>query len=222
MNERWIENRLKEWSQTRSLSNIQLKKADDANEYLDPFFSPCAGKLFDAQYAQAVQDMLPNLSSNVVQGWNPGCGKGTESYSLACILRRRYPQAHIKIWANDNDIMSITNAPNLSFDMAGAPDYCKEFLVKGTHGYSFNQQIKDSIVFEYHDVGNGNTLPDLDIVFARDVLSFLPEEKQDQVVSEIAEKLKHQGIVFLGRNEELSGGDWKSVGKDNISAFVRA
>jgi purine-binding chemotaxis protein CheW len=164
---------------------------------------------------------LPDLSSNNIQVWNPGCGKGYETFSLACILKLRYPDGHIKIWANDSDIMAIANAPNMIFDMKDVPDYCQTFLSKGRNGYVFNATIKDSIVFEYHDITIENTLPELDIVFSRDVISFLPEKGQDKLMGDISEKLKSKGMVLLGANEKMAG-NWKSVGNDQISAFVRA
>jgi purine-binding chemotaxis protein CheW len=115
--------------------------------------------------------------------------------------------------------MAISQAPNTSFELDDVPEYCKPFMVKGRSGYSFNQEIKDSIVFEYHDILHENPLPDLDIILARDVLSFLPAQDQARIVNGFGEKLKSRGIVILGRNESLSG-DWQFVGKEPVSAFA--
>jgi purine-binding chemotaxis protein CheW len=220
VNEDWVHARLNEWSLTHKGEDTQLKTQNDAEAYLEPFYSPFNGRFWGSDYAYALKTILPNLSSNNIQVWNPGCGKGYETFSLACILKLRYPDGHIKIWANDSDIMAIANAPNMIFDMKDVPDYCQTFLSKGRNGYVFNSTIKDSIVFEYHDVTIENTLPELDIVFSRDTISFLPEKGQDTVMDDISEKLKSKGMVILGTNEKMTGG-WKSVGNDQISAFVR-
>jgi purine-binding chemotaxis protein CheW len=221
VNETWIEKRLVEWGQSRSLSNIQLKNIDEAREFLDPFYSPCTGRFLSADYAATLKEILPDLPSNNIQVWNPGCGKGLESFSLACILKERYPDGHIKIWANDNDIMAIANAPNMVFNPDEVPDYCRGFLVSGRNGSSFNSTIKDSIIFEYHDVANGNTLPDIDIVFVRDLLSFLSTKSQGMVIDEMEERLKKHGIVIPGANEVMPAG-WTNIGKDHIPVYVRA
>jgi purine-binding chemotaxis protein CheW len=221
VNEEWIARRLGEWGATRSKNNIQLKNTADADAYLETFFSPCNGKFWTSDYAYVVKALLPNLSSNNIQVWNAGCGKGYETFSLACILKLRYPDGRIKIWANDSDIMAIANAPNLVFEMKDVPDYCQTFLAKGRTGYSFNSLIKDSIVFEYHDITNVNTLPDIDIVVCRDTLSFLAPEGQAKVFADISEKLKKKGVVILGKNELMPGTDWKPIGKDPVSAFIR-
>jgi purine-binding chemotaxis protein CheW len=221
LNEEWVVQRLDEWGRTRRGTDIQLKNLSDADAYIEPFYSPFSGKFWNDEFAYAFKALLPDLASNNIHVWNAGCGKGYETYSLACILRLRYPDSRIKIWANDSDIMAIANAPNMTFEQADVPEYCRTFLTKARTGYSFNQQIKDSIIFEYHDITNENTLPDINIVFSRDVLSFLDLPQQDKILGDIAEKLKDKGIVVLGKHEKL-GAPWRSIGNDSITAFAKA
>jgi len=168
-----------------------------------------------------VKDFLPQLSSNNIQVWNIGCGKGYETFSFACILKSRYPDGRIKIWANDNDIMSVSQAANLSFELDDVPEYARPYISRTRSGYGFNQAIKDSIVFEYHDILHENPLPDLDIILIRDVLSFFKPEDQQRLVSGFKEKLKNHGIVILGRNENLIGDGWVFAGKEPVSAFAQ-
>jgi purine-binding chemotaxis protein CheW len=222
VNEDWITRRFAEWRSSRPKDDLQLKDATDADTFLETFYSPCGGKFWTSDYAYAVKNILPDLSSNNIQVWNAGCGKGYETFSLACILKLRYPDGRIKIWANDNDIMAIANAPNMVFETTDVPDYCHTFMSKGRAGYIFNAAIKDSIVFEYHDITNVNTLPDIDIVVCRDTLSFLPPEGQTKVLDEISEKLKTGGMVILGRNEVIPGVAYEAAGKEPVTAFMKA
>ncbi|MDR1948453.1 MAG: chemotaxis protein CheW, partial [Spirochaetaceae bacterium] len=108
LNERWFQKRFKEWVSIRSHSEIQLSNTNDADEYLTDFYSPNTGIFWDDDYAYAVKSILPDMPSNSIQVWNLGCGKGYETFSIACILKSRYPEGHLKIWANDNDIMAIS------------------------------------------------------------------------------------------------------------------
>jgi purine-binding chemotaxis protein CheW len=117
--------------------------------------------------------------------------------------------------------MAIANAPNMVFEMSDVPDYCHTFMSKGRAGYIFNAAIKNSIVFEYHDITNVNTLPDIDIVVCRDTLSFLPPGGQAKVFDTINEKLKSGGMVILGRNEVLQDGSYKAAGKEPVTAYIR-
>jgi purine-binding chemotaxis protein CheW len=221
INDEWIRKRFAEWSETRSGDDLQLKDAIAADDYLSTFYSPDTGHFWSDDYASQVKALLPTFSSNNIQVWNPGCGKGYESFSFACILRSRYPSGNIKIWANDNDIMAISQAPSMVFDLEDVPEYCRAFMVKGRHGHGFNQVIKDSIVFEYHDVLHDSPLPDLDIILARDLLSFIGVSDQENLMAVFSEKLKTRGIVFVGRNEYLSENEWRFIGKDPVPAFMK-
>jgi len=221
LNDTWLRTRFNEWRAGRTDDDLQLKNAIDAEDFLSNFASPCTGEFWSDEYAAGVKNVLPAISSNTVQAWDIGCGKGYEAFSFACILKSKYPTASIKVWANDNDIMAISQVPSLVFDQPeDIPEYCREFLVKGKTGYTFNQVIKDAVVFEYHDVLNDTSLPDLDIILARDILSYFSEEDQNKMIGEFADKLKDQGVVIVGKNEEIFGGSWMPLTSDTVSVFV--
>jgi purine-binding chemotaxis protein CheW len=117
--------------------------------------------------------------------------------------------------------MAISAAPNMVFDLDDIPEYIRGFMSRGKNGYSFNQNIKDVILFEYHDVLNGNVIPEVDIIVARDLLSFMSIQDQEKLVGEFSEKLKKRGVIILGRNEEISPDDWQPIAKDPVSAYMR-
>ena len=75
-------------------------------------------------------------------------------------------------------------------------------------------------MFEYHDCTNTNALPMCDIIFARDVVSLLPESAQTALVEEIQEKLKGNGIVILGENESLADRNvWEERMVDSLFVY---
>ncbi|MDR3276573.1 MAG: chemotaxis protein CheW [Treponema sp.] len=220
VNNAWVQKRFAEWSRGRSGADLQLKNIGEADEYLSAFYSPCTGAFWDDDYVGTVKSILPDMPSGSIQVWNPGCGKGYETFSFICILKERYPSAHIKVWANDNDIMAIASAPNMTFDLEDVPEYIRPYMVKGKNGYSFSQELKDAALFEYHDILNGNVLPELDIILMRDLLSFISVQNQDKMRAEFSEKLKKNGLVILGNSEELPPDEWQSVSREPVSAFV--
>ena len=74
-------------------------------------------------------------------------------------------------------------------------------------------------MFEYHDCMNTTALPNLDIIFTRDLISFMSDKAQEALVEDFADKLKGNGIVVLGQNESLEGNKkWtvKNVGSIQI------
>jgi len=215
----WFARRFAEWGATRTPDTLQLQGATDADEFITPFYSPCSGTFWDDEYAGQVEKALPEMNAPSLQVWNIGCGKGYESFSFICILKNKYPNSKIKVWANDSDIMAISQATNMVFDLDEVPEYCRPYMVSGRNGYSFNQEIKDTVIFEYHDVLNGNSLPELDIILARDVISFFSAADQDKMVMEFEEKIKSRGVVILGKNEELPGTVWRNASAEPVSIF---
>jgi len=221
INEVWLRERYADWSIGRKEPDLQLRDIKDAEDFLSQFYSPSSGGIWHDEYATLVKEVLPNINSAVINVWNIGCGKGYETYSFACILKSRYPGSRFKIWANDSDIMAISQAPSLFFEMEEVPEYCRDEMVRGSSGYTFNQEIKDSILFEYHDISNDNALPDLDIIVARDILSYITVQQQATLVNDFFEKIKSHGIVIIGANEVLLSSEWRAVAKPPVSAFVK-
>ena len=216
INERWVKSRFDSWTQERSGKTTQLQNVNDAEEFLKPFWSQNSDAWWSQAYADAVYQLLPDNAAKQIVVWNPGCGKGYESYSLACLLKKRYPQARIRMYAHDIDLLNVSNAPLLSVPANVADTWYSPYLTKKVNGeYTFTQEIKDIVMFEYHDCSNTNAIPVVDIVFARDVLSFMPKTALDAVLADFEEKVKGNGVVILGENESLvnrSGWGEKMVG----------
>ncbi len=221
LNEQWFNARYAVWRKSKKENEIQLRSESDADEFLEAFYSPCTGSLWSDEYAASLMQALPPIASRSINVWNPGCGKGYESYSLACLLKEAYPEARIKIWANDSDLLAISMAPNMVFEFEDLPERYREFMVKGRNGWTFAQGIRDSIFFEFHDVLNANPLPPLDLILCRDTLSFLSGPDQKRLLIDINEKAKEGAALILGVNELMPLDGWTGVGQADISAYVK-
>jgi purine-binding chemotaxis protein CheW len=131
----------------------------------------------------------------------------TSSYTIFTVdeLKKKYPDAKVRIYAQDTDLLSVSNASLISIPSELVSDWYGPYLTKKANGdYTFSQEIKDSIMFEYHDCKNTNALPMVDIVFARDILSLLDNKSQDNVIADFLDKMKGNAIAFVGDNEALS------------------
>lgn len=203
VNEGWTKHRFEEWAERKG-DSVQLQGEKDADEFLSTFWSHDSGTWWTSQYADEIYKMLPDNSAKQIVVWNPGCGKGHETYCLACVLRRRYPDAKIRIYAQDVDLLNISNAPLLTVPQDAASGWLAPYLSSTAAGAAtFSQDIKDSVMFEYHDCQHSNALPMTDIIFARDIISMLDSEAQKGVLSDFNEKLKGNGIVIVGENETI-------------------
>lgn len=204
INDRWVSERLEQWRQIRGGADVQFAGEEDAKQYLETFYSPDTGSFWGDAYVSAFQRLLPQNQAKQINVWNIGCAKGHESYSIAVAMKEKYPNARIRVYANDSDLLAISNAPMLSVDPQQVSPRYKPWLVQGVGGaWTFNQTIKDMILFEYHDCTNQNAVPPMDVIVVRDVLSFMNLKQQASMMADITEKLKDNGIVLLGANEAM-------------------
>lgn len=204
VNESWVRHRFSEWKKSRAADKIQIQSDADASLFLQPFWSSCTDSWWTKEFADAVYNLLPDNSAKQIVVWNPGCGKGTETYCLACVLAKRYPSSKIRIYAQDIDLLNVSNAPLLAVPAKEASGWLSPYLSKNAAGKdTFTKEIKDSIMFEYHDCLHTNALPMTDIIFARDLLSFIDEGVLKNVVADFDEKLKGNGCLIIGENEEV-------------------
>lgn len=223
INENWTKHRFDEWLKERGESNIQLKNSEDATTFLSSFWSTDTGVFWSEKYADVIYALLPDNAAKQIVVWNPGCAKGAETYSLACVLKKRYPDAKIRLYAQDVDLLNVSNAPSLKVSEDYANTWLSPYLSKTANGsLTFSQEIKDSIMFEYHDCQNSNALPMTDIIFARDLLSCLEVDVQNTVISDFEEKLKGNGILILGENESIAGvSNFMEVTVGSLTAYKK-
>ena len=223
VNDKWAEKRFEEWEQEKGAGKTQLQNETETDAFMKPFYSRCNGTWWTKEYADAVYKALPENSAKQISVWNPGCGKGYEAYSLACLLKKRYPNARIRIYGHDIDLLSVSNAPLLNIPANVASDWYSSYTTKTVNGETtFDKSNKDMILFEYHDCVNTNALPVVDIIFARDIVSFLPLESQNKLIADFGEKIKGNGIVVLGDNESLAGRDkWTENNTGSVVTFSK-
>ena len=216
VNEAWIQKRYLEWKDMRPSGNLQIQNEQDAADFLSPFLSPFTKHFWSEAYINAYYKLLPENNAAVINVWCVGCGAGYEVYSLAVLLKMKYQRSHIRIYANDFDLLAISNAP-----MLGVPDE----LAAGVYEPYITKTVDGSltlILFEYHDCTHQNAVPDADIILARDVLSFMPSASQDALIGEFREKLKNTGIIILGQNEAMpKQSGWLRNAEGDVVIFTK-
>ncbi|MBN2443956.1 MAG: chemotaxis protein CheW [Spirochaetales bacterium] len=225
VNEEWVRTRVAEWISLckKEGRNVQLAGVEDADSFLYPFYSPLTGLLWDEDYKNQVSGFLPEDRKGTIGIWNPGSGKGPESYSIACCVKMKYPGIHQKVWANDISLIDISTAPTLMLAEQDIPDYFhkEKFVEKSEKGFRFTKEITDAIFFEYHDILIDNAIPPVDIIIARDVLSFFSYQNQVKLLSEFGRVLKNDGVLFIGMNERINEKGWTRIGNTAISAYTK-
>jgi len=222
LNKEWIKKRFTDWKKQRTekKEEVQLQEQSEAELFLRPFYSSNTGTFWSDNYRDALKERLSGLpeQGNLLV-WNPGCGEGYETYSLAVTLREVYPSVQLKVWAHDKDLLHISTAPNLIFHENIISESLAEYTVEGKNGLQFNKSIRDSILFEYHNVLHSNPFPEVDIIFARDILSFHPQAEQNKLILEFNEKLKPGGFLVIGEHEVLKHQDFEDISSSKIRVY---
>jgi purine-binding chemotaxis protein CheW len=220
--ENWMQRRYEEWKKERG-KDVQLKNEGEADAFLAPFYSKCNAQFWTKAYADSIYNALPDNSARQIYVWNPGCGKGFEAYSLACLFKKRYPSAKVKIFAQDIDLISVSNASLMTVPQKFADDWYAPYVAKTASGnYTFSPDIKDMVLFEYHDFMNMTAISVADAVFCRDVLSFLSAQAQQTLLNDFAEKLKGNGIVILGDNETIGNREpWREKTVGSVTVYSK-
>lgn len=224
INMKWLKERGRIWKQYRNAEgkDFQLESEASANEFLLPFYSPFTGQFWSTEYIDSIKKVLPEISSGIIQVWNPGCSKGYESYSIACMLKQHYRDVQIKVHSGDSDLLNISSAPALKFSKSDVPESYSSYITESINGYQFNQEIKDAIRFEYLDVNNTDHFAGYQLIVARDLASFLNEENQMKFFASLSKKMKSGGILILGENEELPDtGEWNESSVGSIKVYIK-
>jgi len=67
---------------------------------------------------------------------------------------------------------------------------------------------------------HANTMPLVDLIFSRDLLSFLAPAAQATLLEDFDEKLKGSGLVIVGENESLAHlPNWTEKMIDSVVAY---
>ena len=211
------------WTEKRGLesASLQLKSHEDAEEFLTGFYSADRDVFWTEEKAKAFAGIAPVVDAPALSVWNVGCGEGREAYSAASALTARFTDKQIKIWAQDSDLIKISNAPNLVFGANDIPEWMRRFTVEGSKGMSFSPELSESIVFEYHDILNENQLPSVNIIIAKDILSFLKPKDGVGLLNDFSDKLAPGGILIVGDHERVTGPGWSEHEAPGIRWYIK-
>ena len=86
-------------------------------------------------------------------------------------------------------------------------------------GLQFIEDIRNHVLFEYHDILHSNPFPPVDVILARDVISFMSKADQETLLSEFDEKLKSGGLLIIGDKERINSAEWESVDSAGVVAY---
>jgi chemotaxis protein methyltransferase CheR len=143
-----------------------------------------------------------------------GCASGEEPYSLAILIRERFPELaswDIEILGLDVNSSMVGKAKRAQYtpwSLRETPDDLRLKYFRG-HGRDFqlDEAVRSAVTFEERNLAVGDPLfwqrDAFDAVFCRNVTMYFTVDVTRSVVARIAQSLAPGGFLFLGHAETL-------------------
>ncbi len=171
---------------------------------------------FDTLAGPVLSEIKKRKTNKEIKVWSAGCSTGEEPYTLAMVLKEGLdPSWKIEIIASDisfNVLMKAKEGFYQKSRVEGLTDYyIKKYMKESEDGFTFNDDIKKLIRFDYHNLKNDSGIRNIDIVFCRNVIIYFDAKGQEQVVNKIYETMGSYSYFFIGHSESLFGMNTKFV-----------
>ncbi|EZH74508.1 hypothetical protein ATO12_12115 [Aquimarina atlantica] len=167
------------------------------------------------------ETVIPDLierkknDSGIIKIWVIACSTGEEAYSIAMLfeeylLSKNYRNIEYKIFATDIDQRAIDIASKGIYEIDN-PDVPQErlikYFIKKGEKYHISPYIRQKIIFSKHDILHNPPFNKLDFISCRNMLIYMENTIQHQVLTTIHYALNQGGYLFLGSSESLGSLD---------------
>ncbi len=153
-------------------------------------------------------------STRELRIWSAGCSTGEEPYTIAMIVKEVLTPGvwNVRIFASDLSLTALDSASRGVYDMTKVkndmdPYFIEKYFEVVGGSYKVKDELKEIIVFDFHNMKYDHGLKDLDIIFCRNVMIYFDEEEQKRLVNKFYSNLNEDGYLLLGHTESLQGWD---------------
>jgi chemotaxis protein methyltransferase CheR len=172
----------------------------------------------DPDFYQAVRNhVVPVLKTYpFIKIWHAGCATGEEVYSMALLLHEEGFLDRARIYATDFNKHSLDTAARGVYSAkymdasaakyleAGGTGDFRDYYSAGYDLAKFKEFLRERITFSYHNLVTDGVFGEMNLICCRNVLIYFDKTLQDQVLSKLAESLRHGGFLCLGNRESLN------------------
>lgn len=172
---------------------------------------------YPEQFEVLQKVILPNLLEEKfrnrefkIKEWSAGCATGEEPYSMAIVTMEAIEQFGLymdfSVWASDISLQSIMDAKEGVYKIEKLKNLPQNLLEKyfekiTDDTYEVKEEVKKHVIFDYHNLLYDHGIRDVDIVFCRNVLIYMDENSQKEVLRNIYNAMKEGGYLFLAPSE---------------------
>ncbi len=166
------------------------------------------------QLTQSFPIITQNKTANSpIRIWVAGCSTGEEAYSIAICLMEFLGEKSlnllVQIFATDISETAIELARTGVYSdlqmVDVSPERRDRFFIKlESGGYRISKAVRELCVFARQDLSSDPPFANLDLVSCRNVMIYLAESLQKQVLSVFHYSLNSKGILMLGNSESTT------------------
>ncbi|QOG00657.1 CheR family methyltransferase [Flavobacterium sp. MDT1-60] len=171
---------------------------------------------FDTLPELVFPQLIQNSVNNNLRIWVAGCATGEEAYSLAIVLHEYLSEKNsdlkVQIFASDISEKCISKARAAIYSAQDVQQVSQtrlhHYFTKRDGHYHINKVIRDMCIFAVHNFIKDSPFARLDLVSCRNVLTYLDSFLQNKVLNSFHYSLKDEGILFLGKSENIHNGTY--------------
>jgi two-component system, chemotaxis family, CheB/CheR fusion protein len=169
-------------------------------------------EVFKSIEANAIPHLLQHKEQGMqIRVWVCGCSTGEEAYSLAILFREALQKTNsfvkVLIFASDIDKDAIKVARTGTYPETIATDLTAERLaenfIKHEKGYRLKKEIREMVVFAYHNVIKDPPFSKMDLITCRNLLIYMNSDLQKKLIPLFHYSLNKDGLLILGTSESI-------------------
>ncbi len=152
-----------------------------------------------------------------LRGWCAGCASGEESYTLSLIwqfeLQLSFPELNCRLVATDADPHMLERARIACYPASSLkelpPEWRAKAFVKGDDGFCLPAKFRGDIDFRCQDLRTEQPPESFHLIMCRNlVFTYFTPTFQQQLLTQILERLLPGGALVIGQTEQLPEGEF--------------
>lgn len=164
-----------------------------------------------SELQKELQDLIQKKTDQTLRIWVAGCATGEEPYSIGIliyeILGAEFKNWNIQIFATDIDDNAIAFGRRGVYSKESleslSQDLIDKYFVSTDRGFEVIKELRGIILFSRHDLTSNPPFLKLDLISCRNLLIYFKLDLQKKVIPIFHYALLEDGILFLGKSENL-------------------
>jgi two-component system, chemotaxis family, CheB/CheR fusion protein len=198
-------------------ADLLIREPDEVQALARDFLIRVTGFFRDPEtFAAVSKTVFPALfdhrsTNEPIRIWVPGCSSGEEVYSFAMVLLEyledRAASTRVQIFGTDLSEAAVEKArTGIYLDSIVdevSPERLQRHFTNQDGHYQVSKAVRDLCVFARHDLTRDPPFSRLDLVSCRNLLIYLDQSLQQQIIPVFHYSLNPDGFLILGLSETI-------------------